>query len=193
MTISQSMAAAGISDHAGWAIVVCITANRDLLDARRIELVGSGLPSLPHHCEGQRLPLDDAVALVERVRACAKTCAARALDALPAGVESIAIRKRPVLPATVAERITSYWANARADTVMYRDVLAEAASTRGWTVYEFEAKTVLAEAADVLGLGDNSAQWLKQVGQKLGPPWRKDHNLATAAALVAATRARGRG
>jgi hypothetical protein len=32
-----------------------------LLDRRRVELVDEGLPKLPHHNEGQALPLDEAV------------------------------------------------------------------------------------------------------------------------------------
>ncbi len=148
-------AAAGISDHCGWAVVVCVAADNRVLNSRRIELIEPGLPSLPHHSQGQRLPISDAVALVERVRASAETCATRALDELPPDVRSIVIRKRPALPPTVAERITNYWAQTRADTVMYRDVLAQAAKARGWSVREYDSKTVLAEAADVLGLDED--------------------------------------
>lgn len=184
-------AAAGIFDHAGWAFVVSVAADRTVLDSRRITLVEAGLPSLPHHCEGQRLPIDDAVALVERVRASAKTCAIRTLDGLPAGVNAVALRKRPVLPPTVAECITGYWANARADTVMYRNALAEAAAARGWSVHEYEAKTVLAEASGVLGPGEDITAWLARTRKQFGPPWRQDHNIATAAAVVAATRTLG--
>jgi hypothetical protein len=37
-----------------------------------VELVGEGLPKIPHHGEGQGLPFDEAVALVERVRVSAE-------------------------------------------------------------------------------------------------------------------------
>ena len=49
----------GVSDHGGWAVTVA----RDgmLLDRRRVELLAEGLPKLPHHSEGQGLPLDEAV------------------------------------------------------------------------------------------------------------------------------------
>lgn len=146
---SATTAVAGISDHCGWAVVVCI-ANDRVLDVRQIELVESGLPSLPHHTQGQRLPIGEAVALVERVRASAESCARRALDELPAAVRGIAIRKRPALPPTVAERITSYWAQTRADSAMYRDVLVDAATDRGWSICEYDPKTVFDEATDVI-------------------------------------------
>jgi hypothetical protein len=180
----ESEAVAGISDHGGWAVVVCV-ANGKVLDARRIELVEPGLPSLPHHHQAQRLPIDEGVALVERVRASAEACARRALAELPLNVGAIAIRKRPALPPTVAERITNYRAQCVADWVMYRDALEKAAQARGWSVREYDAKTVFAEAADVLGLEDISVK-LKEIGKAVGRPWRMDHKLATAAAIVAA-------
>ena len=180
--MSEASAVAGVSDHNGWAVVVCV-ADGKVLDRRRIELVEPGLPNMPHHHVGQTLPIGEAVALVERVRASAALCARNALDELPADIGAIAIRKRPTLPPTVAERITNYWAQNRADSVMYRDAIAEAAEARGWSVHEYDAKAVFAEAAEALGLEDISAR-MKEIGKVLGPPWRKDHKLATAAAIV---------
>jgi hypothetical protein len=184
--MSEARAVAGVSDHAGWAVVVCV-ANGEVLDRRRIELIAPGLPNLPHHHEAQGLPMAEAVALVERVRASAALYARNALAALPASVAAIAIRKRPTLPPTVAERITNYRAQCVADSAMYRDVLAEAAQARGWSVVEYGAKTVLQEAAETLRLDDISER-LHEIGKALGPPWRKDHRLATSAAIVAPKR-----
>jgi hypothetical protein len=59
---------------------------------------------------------------------------------------------------------------------MYRDVLAEAAQARGWSVVEYETTTVL----------DDIGPRLDEIGKALGPPWQKDHRLAAAAALIAA-------
>jgi hypothetical protein len=56
---------------------------------------------------------------------------------------------------------------SRADSVMYRQVLASAASDRGWAVHLFDAKDVEADAARILG-----------------PPWSKDHRIALAATIV---------
>ena len=176
---------AGISDHAGWAVVMCVASGGKVLDRRRVVLVPPGLPVLPHHHEAQGVPLAEGVALVKRVRAAADRCAAAALDGLPAGVGAIAIRKRPELPPTIAERITSYWAQTRADSVMYRDALAEAASARGWSVHEYDPKSVFDEAARSMGLKENIDAWLERVGKELGPPWQKDHRMAVAGALGA--------
>ena len=43
----------GVSDHGGWAVLVTVARDGTLLDRRRVELVGEGLPKLPHHSEGQ--------------------------------------------------------------------------------------------------------------------------------------------
>ncbi len=59
----------GVSDHGGWAVLVTVARDGTLLDRRRVELVDEGLPKIPHHSEGQGLPIEEAVALVERVRA----------------------------------------------------------------------------------------------------------------------------
>src|SRR5271166_3747003 len=91
----------GVSDHGGWAVLVTVGRDGTLLDRRRIELVGEGLPKLPHHTEGQGLPLDKAVELVERVRVSAESHAVLALDAVAMAVPSIrgvALRKCPQLP-----------------------------------------------------------------------------------------------
>src|SRR5580692_11392637 len=91
----------GVSDHGGWAVMVTVTRDGTLLDRRRVELVDEGLPKIPHHSEGQGLPLDEAVELVERVRASAERHAKLALDAIamtvPGRISGIALRKCPPL------------------------------------------------------------------------------------------------
>ena len=99
----------GVSDHGGWAVLVPVAGDGTLLDRRRVELVDEHLPKIPHHSEGQALPLDEAVALVERVRASAERHAKLVLDAVamavPVRILGIALRHCPGLPLTVAERI----------------------------------------------------------------------------------------
>jgi hypothetical protein len=182
--MAKAKLAAGIYDHAGWAAVVCVE-DAAVVDRRRVELIEPGLPCFPYHHGAQGLPLAEGVALVERVRESAERCARRALDELPGNIRAIAIRRRPALPPTVAERIQSYHAQTRADGVMYRDEIAAAARARGWLVHEYDAKTVLGQAAKVLGLADITPR-LNTIGKTLGPPWQKDQRLATAAAIVAA-------
>jgi hypothetical protein len=178
----------GVSDHGGWAVLVTVARDGAVLDRRRVELVGEGLPKIPHHSEGQGLPLDEAVELVERVRVSAERHAVLALDAVTMAVPhilGIALRKCPPLPPTIAERITDYRAQNNADWVMYRKALAAAAEERGWPVHWYEAKKVLGAASQALRVANLEAHFL-QVRRAVGPPWNNDHKLAMAAALVAA-------
>jgi hypothetical protein len=169
---------------------VLVTVARDgtLLDRRRVELVDDDLPAIPHHHEGQGLPVDEAVALVERVRVSAERHAALALDAVTMAVQHIlgvALRNCPQLPPTIAERIKDYRARNVADWVMYRRALASAAEARGWPVYWFDAKKVLGEASQALRVENFDAYFL-HLRRAVGPPWNNDHKLAMAAAIVAA-------
>jgi hypothetical protein len=72
---------------------------------------------------------------------------------------------------------------ARADSVMYCQVLAECAEERGWKVHLYDAKAAEKEAARILG---NRADEVLQGPRKaLGPPWSKDHRMALAATILA--------
>jgi hypothetical protein len=178
----------GVSDHGGWAVFVTMARDGMLLDRRRVELVDEHLPKIPHHSECQRLPLDEAVALVERVRASAEKHAALALDAVAIAVPhilGIALRTCPQLPPTIAERIQNYRAQNVADWVMYRKALASAAEARGWPVHWYDSKKVSDAAGQALHVEDFDAHFL-QMRKALGPPWNGDHKLAMAAAIAAA-------
>ncbi len=169
-------------------MLVTVGGDGTLLDRRRVELVDEGLPKIPHHSECQRLPLDEGVELVERVRMSAEKHAVLALDAVAAAVprvviRGVALRRCPELPPTIAERIQDYFAQNNADWVMYRKALAAAAEARGWPVHWYEAKTVFAAASQALGVKDLEAHFSK-VRKAIGPPWNQDHKLAMAAAII---------
>lgn len=184
----MSGAVIGVSDHGGWAVLVTMAKDGTLLDRRRVELVDDALPAIPHHHEGQMLPIDDAVALVERVRVSAKEHAATALDSVAMAVPNvtaIALRRCPQLPPTIAERIKDYRARNVADWVMYREALASAAEARGWQTHWYDAKTVIDAASLALSVETFETHFL-QMRRVVGPPWTIDHKLAMAAAVVAA-------
>jgi hypothetical protein len=187
--LSKNGGIIGVSDHGGWAVLVTAARDGTLLDRRRVELVGEGLPKIPHHSECQRLPLDQAVELVERVQVSAEKHAVLALDAVAMAaprILGVALRKCPQLPPTIAERIKDYWAQNNADWVMYRKALASAAEARGWPVHWYDAKSVFSAARQALGVEDLDAYFL-QVRRAIGPPWNTDHKLAMAAAIVTAS------
>ena len=178
----------GVSDHGGWAVLVTVAGDGTLLDRRRVELVDADLPKIPHHSEGQALPLDEAVALVERVRMSAERHARLGLDAVattvPGRILGVALRRCPELPPTIAERLQDYRSQNVADWVMYRQALAAAAEARGWAVHWYDAKKVLDAARAALRIEDLAAHF-RQLRRSIGPPWGQDHRVAMAAAIVA--------
>ncbi len=189
----------GIAHHLGWAVAVTADADHRVVDRRRIELVEPGLPEAPvHHVGGpwamhrpsdQTEPVTDEAlaALMAEVRAAAERTTAASLDDLARAVGepimSISLRDWPAdFPTDIATmRRPPY--EAQADSVMYRQVLAEAAAERGWAVHRFQAKDVEAEAARVLG--HRADEVLHGPRQSLGPPWAKDHRMALAATILA--------
>ncbi|MFD0852738.1 hypothetical protein ACFQ07_10910, partial [Actinomadura adrarensis] len=140
------------------------------------------------HHDGKAL--DDAATaeLVAQVRASATRATSASLDelssAVPEPIVSISLRAWPLdFPVDIAvQRRVPY--EARADSVMYRQVLAEAAHARGWDVHVYDAKSVEGQATRILG--DQANKVLHGPRATLGPPWTKDHRTALAATVVAA-------
>src|SRR5690349_19912473 len=136
----------GIADHLGWAIAVTASADHEVVDRRRISLVEAGLSPAPIHYQRGRLGLEATAALVAQVRASVARVASAAFDeleaALPAPVVSLALRALPPdFPADIATQLRVPY-EARADAVMYRQVLAELARARGWDVRFYRARDV---------------------------------------------------
>ncbi len=75
----------GIAHHFGWAAAVTASADHEVVDRRRIELIEPGMPSAPIHHEGKPLDAAATAALVARVRASAVRATSDALDELARG------------------------------------------------------------------------------------------------------------
>ncbi|MEA2686309.1 MAG: hypothetical protein QOE93_1504 [Actinomycetota bacterium] len=177
----------GIAHHLGWAVAVTASTDYEVVDRRRIELIEPGTAAAPIHHEGK--PLDDAAtaALVVKVRASAARATSAALDqlstAVPDPIVSLSLRAWPLdFPDDIAvQRRPPY--EARADSIMYRQILAEQARARGWDVHLYNAKDVESQAGTILG--DRADEVLRGPRAALGPPWAKDHRMALAATIVA--------
>ena len=178
----------GIAHHLGWAVAVTASADYRVVDRRRIELVEPGVAAAPIHHEGK--PLDDAATseLVGQVRVSVARATSASLDqlasALDAPIVSISLRAWPLdFPQDIAvQRRVPY--EGRADSIMYREILAELAHARGWDVHLFDAKSVERQAATILAGRADEVLYGPRV--RLGPPWSKDHRMALAATIVAA-------
>ncbi|HEX4983505.1 MAG TPA: hypothetical protein VFV63_17495 [Ilumatobacteraceae bacterium] len=176
----------GIADHLGWAVAVTASADHDVVDRRRIELIEPGMSAAPIHYESRRLDVAATAALVAKVRASVVRATSAALDeiatALPAPVVSMSLRVWPLdFPDDIAvQRRAPY--EARADAIMYRQVLAELAHARGWAVHLYRAKEVERQAVGMLA--DRADEILRGPRARMGPPWAKDHRMALAATIV---------
>src|SRR5262245_23080653 len=89
----------GIADHFGWAVAVTASADHQVVDRRRLELVEPGVCAAPIHYEGHGLDVAATAALVDEVRASVVRATSSALDelasALPQPVLSISLRAWP--------------------------------------------------------------------------------------------------
>jgi hypothetical protein len=177
----------GIADHLGWAIAVTASADHEVADRRRIELIEPGMVAAPIHYESRRLDVAATAALVAKVRASVVRATSAALDeiaaALPAPVVSISLRALPLeFPDDIAvQRRAPY--EARADAIMYRQELSDLAHARDWEVHFYDAKAVVGQA---LGMLDERADEILQRPRAImGPPWMKDHRIALAATIMA--------
>jgi hypothetical protein len=178
----------GIADHFGWAVAVTASADHAVVDRRRVELVEPGMPSAPIHQESKHLGVAATAALVAEVRASVARASAAALDelagALGEPIISMSLRAWPPdFPDDIAvQRRAPY--EARADAIMYRQVLADLAGARGWAVHFYTAKDVEGQAA--AALAGRADEVLRGPRATLGPPWASDHRRALAATVLAA-------
>ena len=178
----------GIADHFGWAVAVTASTDHEVVDRRRLELVEPGVTAAPIHYESHRLDEAGTAALVAEVRTSVTRATSASLDeltaaALPEPIASISLRSWPLdFPTEIAvQRRTPY--EARADAIMYRQVLAELAEARGWVVHLYSAKDVIGQAVRILG--ERADDILPSPRVRMGPPWTKDHRTALAATIVA--------
>jgi hypothetical protein len=176
----------GIADHFGWAVAVTATTDHEVVDRRRIGLVEPGMTPAPIHYESHRLDVDATAALVAEVRASVIRATEAALDelaaALPVPIMSISLRTWPLdFPDDIAVQRRSPY-EARADAIMYRQILNDLARARGHHVHLYDAKKVEAQAASILA--QRAEEVLNGPRVVLGPPWAKDHRVALAATIV---------
>lgn len=138
------------------------------------------------HRQGELLGDEGLAILVAGVRASVVRAATAAFDDLeatvPSPITSLSLRAWPAdFPTEIAvQRRAPY--ESRADSVMYRQVMAELGRARAWAIHLFEAKDVEAEASRMLGTRSEAV--LHGPRSALGPPWSKDHRMALAATVI---------
>ena len=187
----------GVADHNGWAVFVCVSVedgSPKVVDRRRVELIEPGLPNQPYEHETFGMNTTEAERLVQEVRESAMHCAERALSRLPSSlgstreIVSIALRTAPLprLPGTVAEVHASRPVTMRADAMLYHDALCARAASRGINVATFDRGEERPRAAQAMAItAEHLDRFLSGLRASVGPPWRQDHQTATARAIAA--------
>ena len=164
-----------------------------VVDRRRLELIEPGVPSQPYHHETLSVPLPEAEKLVLRVRdSVMRTTFARLSELReelqPHMIVAMTLRNPPMtyVPITVAEAHVSYPVMCRADAMMYHDAIVTTAQRLGIQLVLHDRGQEAVRAADRLGVSlEDVERFLQTAGEKLGPPWQKEHRFAAAAALGA--------
>ena len=117
----------GIAHHLGWAVAVTASADHEVADRRRIELIEPGLPAAPVEHETGLLSDAAAAALVGRVRASARRATVASLgslgqlaDSLGEPVSSISLRAWPLgFPDDIAVQRRTRRGPTRSGTARY--------------------------------------------------------------------------
>jgi hypothetical protein len=184
------------ADHAGWAHFVCVAAPGQVpavIERRQVTTIVAGLPTMPYHHESLALSLDDADALIARVRRSVAGCTSHALRERVAylapayRVVALAIREPmfPELPDTVAVVRQSYRLQCAADGMIYQLALCDAATDLGIEVHRCRRGEEIARAAAGLQVAVREMEsFVSVVGRPAGPPWTEEHRRAYAAGIA---------
>ncbi|MGH9139302.1 MAG: hypothetical protein ACRD0G_20015 [Acidimicrobiales bacterium] len=167
------MRVVGCSVGTGWAVLVTIDETPTVVDRRRVELV-AGDARFAYHAAAE-LPLPEAEALVDHTAAVARREADRAVaDLGPLDLDASAIVTAvPRAPRPLAEVLASHASIHAAEGGLYRHALAEAFGAAAVKLVTVARQDVRATDLDLASLG-----------RQVGPPWRKEHKEAAAAAWL---------
>jgi hypothetical protein len=126
--------------------------------------------------------VEEAIQVVRRVAA--QRLAELARD-LPGIVGVGVVTGDRELSATVAQALASHPLMHAAEGELYSDALVDAAAKQGLAVTSLPRRV----ADDRLRHAVPVAETVRRLGERAGPPWRKEHKRAAAAALAALERA----
>lgn len=156
--------ALGLAPHTGWAIAVVIE-GRTVIDKRRIEFRPTSVHGQVFHAaEGKK----NAATLVSTGVKEAHAAGTAAIGAFE-GISTVGIvgapRQLPELDRILANHMLLHAAEGE----LYRAVLEDACTARGWSVVHAHSKALEEEAEGWKGASPS--------------PWQADHRLAAAVAL----------
>ena len=191
--------ALGADTRTGWCTLVGVTGGPGapaIVARQRVELCPDTLPSFAYHAAAE-LPAGPATSIVEEVHAAASALATDALRRLVADlarhgheVAALAVAAgTETLRDDLAWILRSHTRWHAAEGELYREALVDAGDAVAVPIVRFAKGAAL----DELGgeLGSDAAALTRTItawGKALGPPWRKEHKEAAAAAWLALLR-----
>jgi hypothetical protein len=189
----------GLKAHSGWAVAVVLgeAGNQfELIHRCRLELVDERnlvWAKQPYHAADGLKP-DRARAVVQRGIESAHQVASRELKSLSEdlreqghAIAGCGVLVAAPLPGWSTEEILAVHVRMhRAEGVLFPDALVRAASACGLRVTAIQEKELEEQVKRTLSSSmDDVLVRVNKIGKAAGPPWRKDHKLASIAAMIA--------
>ena len=193
---NRAKAAFGFKAHSGWAALVVLGTrggNLEVLERSRVELVEEEGAKQQYHAAEELKPAE-ARKVVKRGIDAAKRIALREMrNAVERTRESgFEVRNcglvvgNPMPGWSVDEILAVHFRMHKAEGVLFRDVLAEAADACDLRLVAILEKQLLEHAQSALKTSASSlSQRVAALGKAVGPPWSKDQKEATLAAMIA--------
>ena len=191
-------AAVGFRVHSGWSTLVAVALEGRqpvVLCRKRVKLVETFNYDFrqPYHT-AKKVSLEGGREFIATVRSQAAKLAVDALREVQRETKSAGYRLvaaalllasgRP-LP-TLEEILASHALIHTADGELFREAVAEACARCKLPLARTKGKKLLAEVAQLLGLGEPRLQkQITELGRPLGAPWSQDEKFATLAAWLA--------
>jgi hypothetical protein len=188
--------ALGLKAHSGWAALVSIGRERGVLvvsTRRRIELVDEPWAKQPYHA-AEPLEPEPARRLVARGIEMTRRLAVAEMQAAVADERSkhnavnacAVLVGAPMPPWTVDEILAVHVRMHKAEGVLFREVLAYAATECALKLVAISEKQLHVHAQKTLGTpATRLSKQIAALGATVGAPWGKDQKDAALAALIA--------
>ena len=186
----------GFKAHSGWAALVVVGEHDGdfvVVDRRRIELVNDEWAKQPYHAAEDLKPaaardtVKRGIAQAQRMairemRAAVKREQARENKVTACGV----LVGNPMPDWSVEEILAVHFRMHKAEGVLFRDVLVEAAGQCELRLAAIPEKQLMKHAENALGVSERDlVQRIAAMGKSVGAPWGKDQKDATLAAMLA--------
>jgi hypothetical protein len=189
-------AAFGLKAHSGWAVLIVLVIRKgelQIFERSRIELFEEAWAKQPYHA-AENLEPAEARRVVKRGIGTAKRIAFRELRSALKRTREAGLEVRscgllvgnPMPGWSVDEILAVHFRMHKAEGVLFRDVLAEAAAACNLRFVAVPEKSLIGHAEAVLGRSSESLlSQIASLGKYIGAPWGKDQKDAALAAMIA--------